>query len=404
MTFFLALKHRVAESWSLACVLVVNSVLIFVVVNLFCWAVIGFRNMPTAGTPASSIPFKYKTYHESLAQVYPGMSRDDINQLLTETRRIPQVYEPYVENKEPLYKSRYVNISEPGFRRSKEQGQWPPVAKEYRVFLFGGSTTFGYGVPDDQTIASFLQSILRNAGVPARCYNFGRAYYLSTQERIWFEQLAMQGFIPDLCIFIDGVNDLVRPNGMPPYSETLSKCMAEADVPLTRKVLFELPAVKIFLGALFPELSRRGSSVGPNHSPKTHERIIEEVASRYLWNKRRIESLCKDLGISVAFVWQPAPVYKYDESHSIFRGYDHDGIAPYLRHGYEFMGERGKRQNWDNNFIWLADMQEDMKRPLYVSGLHYSAEMSQAIAQRLYEAIAARGLLNPQVYTRSQTN
>jgi hypothetical protein len=44
------------------------------------------------------------------------------------------------------------------------------------------------------------------------------------------------------------------------------------------------------------------------------------------------------------------------------------------------------------NFIWLADMQESLKEPLYIDVFHYTAPMSRRIAALLAKEIAARGL------------
>ena len=75
--------------------------------------------------------------------------------------------------------------------------------------MFGGSTAFGIGVPDDQTVASHLQTQLGTArdGREVRVYNFGRGAYYSSQERALFERLIVAGYVPNLAIFLDGLND-----------------------------------------------------------------------------------------------------------------------------------------------------------------------------------------------------
>ena len=39
------------------------------------------------------------------------------------------------------------------------------------------------------------------------------------------------------------------------------------------------------------------------------------------------------------------------------------------------------------NFLWLGDLQKNVKRPLYVDRLHYTAEFSAAIADRVGTAL-----------------
>ena len=52
------------------------------------------------------------------------------------------------------------------------------------MFFFGGSTGFGYGVPDDETVPSHLQQLLPKAsGRTPRVYNFARDQALVERVR-----------------------------------------------------------------------------------------------------------------------------------------------------------------------------------------------------------------------------
>src|SRR5712692_403554 len=106
------------------------------------------------------------------------------------------------------YAGRYVNVTESGFRLTKNQGPWLPDRTKYlTIFLFGGSTAFGYGLPDGETVASYLQEFFSSCcpSRPARIYNFARGGYFSSQERVLLEKLIVAGFIPDMAVFIDGL-------------------------------------------------------------------------------------------------------------------------------------------------------------------------------------------------------
>ena len=45
------------------------------------------------------------------------------------------------------------------------------------------------------------------------------------------------------------------------------------------------------------------------------------------------------------------------------------------------------------NFIWLGDIQKDIKQPLYVDAVHYSGAMSKMIATNIGHALVERKLL-----------
>ena len=52
-------------------------------------------------------------------------------------------------------------------------------------------------------------------GFEVSVYNFGHNGFFSLQERWELERLIRDGFVPDLAIFIDGLNDLHQWHGQP---------------------------------------------------------------------------------------------------------------------------------------------------------------------------------------------
>ncbi len=121
--------------------------------------------------------------------------------------------------------------------------------------------------------------------------------------------------------------------------------------------------------------------------------VIAEVISRYKANKDIIEGICEKFGIKTVFVWQPIPVYKYDQHYNIFNKFDYSSFLPYLKLGYEAMAKEYHAGEFGNNFIWLADMQENFNRPLYVDAVHYSAEMNKLIAKRISSFLSEKKIL-----------
>ena len=163
----------------------------------------------------------------ALATVYPDLSRQDRDDLLTESHRVTLVYDPFTQYRERPSQGRFVNVDAQGFRTSKNQGPWPPRSIDLNVFMFGGSTTFGYLVPDHQTIASYLQEYLAEKSERTiRVYNFGHGYYYSVQERALYEQLLASGVIPDLAIFVDGLNDFYFHDNEPTLTDQFRQFVA----------------------------------------------------------------------------------------------------------------------------------------------------------------------------------
>ena len=319
----------------------------------------------TAVNPVST---KYGT--TATAAVYPGLNEHEIDDLLKETWSRPYIFEPFTQFKERQYKGHYVNVDSNGFRVTKDQGPWPPQSNSFNVFLFGGSTTFGYGVADDQTIASYLQDYLM-AGLhrDVRVYNFGRGFYYTTQERILYENLLASGFVPDIAIFVDGLNDFYYTANEPMFTEQIRDFMEHG--PKKDK---DKPGRLI---SSTSEQPKQQVEVNYNDSE-----VITNAIQRYVANKRLIEGVSKAFGVKPLFVWQPVPSYHYDQQYHLFSagGY---GQHSYAKFGYEHMAEFIKQHPLSDNFIWFADMQKDSKEPLYIDKLHYSASFSKQIASAI---------------------
>lgn len=71
-------------------------------------------------------------------------------------------------------------------------------------FVFGGSTTFGDGVPDDSTVVAYLNAI----DTEKTYINFGVQAYDSIREVDKLIYLLRKGYRPQTVIFIDGLNDV----------------------------------------------------------------------------------------------------------------------------------------------------------------------------------------------------
>jgi len=124
------------------------------------------------------------------------------------------------EGIEPNQKGESININNEGFRGPEITKAKPE--NTYRIFVVGGSTTFGVGVKDDETAPAHLQKIFDyakidfkveviNAGIPG-AWSRGEVKFVK-ERLIEYE--------PDLFIIYDGVNDVgeVRKSGATQWKE-----------------------------------------------------------------------------------------------------------------------------------------------------------------------------------------
>lgn len=378
----------VIKYYKLTAIILLNILLLFLFVNILCFT--GFKIKDAIFKQKNIISEKY---HQALSEVYPGWTEKEINQLLTEIWSRNYTYEPFTQFKERPYRGEYVNVDENGFRISKNQGPWPLDKENFNVFLFGGSTMFGYGLPDEQTIASYLQDELSEINLGRKrlaVYNFGRGNYFSTQERILFEKLLTSGNVPDMAIFIDGLNEFYYSEDKPVFTRHFENIVGDrfrAFKYLSLKSLEMLPITKLSqaFGNLIPKKKEQEELYNDTS-------LITKVINRYLENKKLIERVSGAYNVTPVFVWQPIPLYKYDLKYHLFAegGFERH---TYSKYGYPQMAKFNESGSVGENFLWCADIQEEIKEPLYLDKVHYTAKMSQKLAKTISDLLVKRNLL-----------
>ncbi len=325
-------------------------------------------------------------------KAFPSMTEAEVGRLLFETWMRPREPQLFTGWGEGPYHGKYINVSEHGFRLGTDQGPWPPAHEgSFVVFLFGGSTTFGSGVPDDQALGSRLQPLLeKKLGRPVTVYNFGQRSYYSTQERLLFEKLIMSGQPPDLAIFVDGMNDFRNASSEYPYTPDFPWLTEKMDTPRgnpswgawLRSGVKMLPMTDLAL-SVRQELENAGylksrvETAGQNAKYDEPAPLLK-VTNRYFLNKRMIEAEARELSVRTLFVWEPAPTYGYDLKYDLFAG---NGFAEFsfTKYGYPLMRDTVARTR-PSDFLWCADIQKDVHELLYVDKTHFNPKMIEMVA------------------------
>jgi len=107
------------------------------------------------------------------------------------------------------YDEKLVYINNAGFR--SPDFTKAKVVDTYRIFILGGSTTFGLGVMDNQTFPFYLQELYddANLGLKVEVINTGWPGKWSLPETELIKD-DLINYEPNLFIIYDGWNDLVR--------------------------------------------------------------------------------------------------------------------------------------------------------------------------------------------------
>ncbi len=199
-------KGNVARAYSSFAVLLLNTVLFFIVINVL----ISWLRPRAHGLPINYVPVQEMLGNNPALfhRLYPGSSERGITEReeppnitshpTLEFMELPTTSEMYNVGLENMRYTRFVNASN---ARDKINGS---------TWVFGGSTTFGHGVADNETIAAYLNVL----DSPAVYVNFGVQAYDQNLEIEKLILLLKKGYRPAHVIFIDGLNDIVEMNQM----------------------------------------------------------------------------------------------------------------------------------------------------------------------------------------------
>jgi len=356
-----------------------NFVLLLIGLNLILY----FLWMPDATTAANVYGM------DTVMKAYPGWSRKDVAELLHETVSAEMVYDIITQVKPPTFHGRFVTVDPAGFRHVEDQGPWPPDPQAINIFVFGGSTTFGVGLPDSETIPSELQKALaaRHPVRTVHVYNFGVPTYTSTQEMLAYVALVRQGIVPDVAVFIDGLNDSVNWNGTWGPGNLIS---ARMSYPVLA-TLVDLPMTKWARRVARLLVTQPGNGIGNRPS----DSVSDEVVHRWMSNREVVERIAAGWGKKTLFVWQPVCTFKYDLKYDLLWGLRASRLQFGLEAPIQFIYPRVERLNSEgalgSNFLYLGDMQLGIRKNLYVDGHHYTHDFSREIADRIADFLTSKG-------------
>lgn len=377
-------------------VLFFNTLLVYVLLNAVLGAAFFIRDSFRRESNPVSL-----TYGRRLDQVYPNLPEPERTRMLSEIWNRPYRYADYIHFQERPCAGKYVNVSEAGYRHVVDQGPWPISTDNLNIFCFGGSTLFGYGVSDQQTVASYLQESLSKISSRRVCvYNFGVGWHYSTQERLRFEQLLASDMIPNLAIFLDGINDstqacLNRPAFSPQLAAAFEHVQAFGTQSPSR---LAAPGGSTLADALFfrwpiGRVARRFAPTLQSSAPEI-VKINPDQAARssevYRWNRTLITAAAKARGVTPIFVVQPSPGYKLDlKKHPLW---DNDLNAK-EEHFYVSLLQDLKQHPPGNNLLWCADLPDTSEGPLYVDACHYTPKFAKVIAEDIVRQAMNRKLM-----------
>ncbi len=293
-------------------------------------------------------------------------------------------WKPYVHWRRAPYTNGYFNIDEQGLRQTWTAHLGEPLPL---VFVMGGSTVWGSGVSDDDTLPSKLAQVLSQQGRDVRVLNFGESGWVFTQSLIALMRELQRGNVPDVVVFYDGINDvtaaLQEHAAGTPQNESQRRLEFNmthgSGVRMLVAILDELEGVRKLVHAL-------NGAPAPDY-PDT---LPADIVSVYEANIRIAKALAKEWGFDVLFYWQPIVFTKRSltEHESRAQGFiltAHRDL--HLAANGEIATSTMLRETPE--FRDISDILDDIKAPLYFDFCHLSPEGNAVIAETMMPDLMA---------------
>jgi hypothetical protein len=228
-------------------------------------------------------------------------------------------WEPYVYFRQKPFQGTTISIGADGLRAtwqppSPAPGN-PPGRKPVEILMLGGSSLWGFGARDDQTIPSLLARRLFDRKWNVRVRNLSEIGYVSTQEVVALVRELQSGYRPDVVIFHDGVNDttsalLERGAGLTTNEVNRRNefNLLQSPSRLAARLLSNLignSGSYRFAQAVRRRFVRGGTEGGPVLGDEARARLAAEVVRCYQANLAIVERLGREFAFRPLFYWQP---------------------------------------------------------------------------------------------------
>lgn len=293
-------------------------------------------------------------------------------------------YYPYLGYRRvPNYSGEYINLDEKSIRKTINKCDNTP--EKIRIFMFGGSTMWGTGARDEETIPSFLSNELCINNISVEVTNFAENGYVSTQEMIQLELALRDGNYPDIVIFYDGVNDV--------YSsfQTFAAGYDEAGLPqnnqnrkedFNSRNRFNIQSVfPNFYSITNPSNFREYFNIEKKFDRNIGPQLINDTANVYLSNIRIIKSLEKEYNFKSFFYWQPAiytkSILSENEKNKIRIDYN-------LR---DLFIQTSKKVMKSEDVHDLTDAFNDQNSTVFIDWCHISGNGNEIIAKKMLKDV-----------------
>jgi lysophospholipase L1-like esterase len=303
-----------------------------------------------------------------------------------EQKRGKVSFEPYYHWKQDELIGKYINIDAQGVRRTVKD----PTARAAKIFMFGGSTLWGQGAPDKDTIPSHVQALLGNA---YDVYNYGEDGFVSTQELNYLLYQLSLGNVPDAVIFYDGVNDGyagVYSPAIPRDPQNLR--MADLNRSDSGFIQWITQSNYEKLAKYIVRITRGGYSGSEAWDQKVKPDVginARQVVKMYEAHTKQVRALAKEYQFKAFFFWQPN-LLSLTKKMSLHERDMVSKVPPVMVESQRQVFQEARTMftgSEKEGIYFIGNVFDEIEHPLYWDWCHVGPEGNRLIANKIIELI-----------------
>ncbi|MEM7550896.1 MAG: hypothetical protein AAF363_14530 [Bacteroidota bacterium] len=294
--------------------------------------------------------------------------------------KIKHQYEPFVGWKTLAYSGETTNIDESGHRITPGTINKHDTLKKVR--FFGGSTMWGEGSDDHNTIPALYASTKPDHLI----YNHGQLAYNTRQNLDALITLYQQNEKSDIVIFYDGVNDAAF------------LCASDVEVPGHRLVpifrqrlyvsnkKFILKVVeKLFYENIIKLIARKNPAIQSKLYDCLNEDKADRIANFLIKNWEIAQQIVESNGGEFIAFLQPAAYIGNPKT-------DHLDLDKELEKNFIKVYEKIRLKLREKDYDWVYDLTDsfDKDEYIYVDFCHVSPNGNAIIAERISQIIKSK--------------
>lgn len=264
-----------------------------------------------------------------------------------------------------------------------------PVNACGKIFLFGGSTVYNAAVPDDYTIASFLQrKLVENGQINYQVVNSGVTSVNTLQQ---LERLKITNISPeDIIIFYDGVNDVVQ--GVLYGNPGSTIVGSDKSRPWWHKLFSKIANHSVIIRKAL-------SNMASNYKIHNLESRVIKTVTRYEENINAAEIIVREKGASFIHFLQPnlytlARLGEYETTLLTLEIIPVQAEGAFIAtypHLEEIVEKRSNKGYADYNLVSALD---NLDSPVYLDFCHVTHVATETIADTIASTLIELDMLN----------